>query len=61
MDEGLGRMLAGLEKQGALDRTAALVIGDSGCSYGEHGLSEERRLACEESIRLPVSCVTRRL
>jgi arylsulfatase A-like enzyme len=31
-----------------------MVIGDNGYFYGEHGLSEERRLAYEESIRLPL-------
>ena len=54
VDEGLGRMLAALEKQGVLDQTVVMVIGDNGYFYGEHGLSEERRLAYEESIRLPL-------
>ncbi|MEY2881231.1 MAG: Choline-sulfatase [Verrucomicrobiota bacterium] len=54
VDEGLGQMFAALEKQGALDRTVVMVIGDNGYFYGEHGLSEERRLAYEESIRLPL-------
>jgi N-acetylglucosamine-6-sulfatase len=54
VDEGLGRMLAVLERQGALDRTVVMVVGDNGYFYGEHGLSEERRLAYEESIRLPL-------
>ncbi len=54
VDEGLGQMLAELEKQGGLDRTDAMVIGDNGYFYGEHGLSQERRLAYEESIRLPL-------
>ncbi len=54
VDEGLGQILAALEKQGALDRTVVMVVGDNGYFYGEHGLSEERRLAYEESIRLPL-------
>ena len=54
VDEGLGQIFAELEKQGALDRTVVMVIGDNGYFYGEHGLSEERRLAYEESIRLPL-------
>jgi hypothetical protein len=53
VDEGLGRLLAALEERGALDRTVVMVVGDNGYFYGEHGLSEERRLAYEESIRLP--------
>lgn len=54
VDEGLGRLLASLERRGALDQTAVIVVGDNGYFYGEHGLSEERRLAYEESIRLPL-------
>jgi N-acetylglucosamine-6-sulfatase len=54
VDEGLGRIFAALEKQGALDQTVVMVIGDNGYFYGEHGLSQERRLAYEESIRLPL-------
>lgn len=54
VDEGLGRIMAALEEQGSLDRTVVMVIGDNGYFYGEHGLSEERRLAYEESIRLPL-------
>jgi N-acetylglucosamine-6-sulfatase len=54
VDEGLGRMLASLEKQGVLNQTVVMLLGDNGYFYGEHGLSEERRLAYEESIRLPL-------
>jgi len=54
VDEGLGQILAALAKQGTLDQTVVMVIGDNGYFYGEHGLSEERRLAYEESIRLPL-------
>lgn len=54
VDEGLGQIFAELEKQGRLDQTVMMVIGDNGFFYGEHGLSEERRLAYEESIRLPL-------
>ena len=54
VDEGLGRMFDALEKKGILDRTVIMLVGDNGYFYGEHGLSEERRLAYEESIRLPL-------
>ena len=54
VDEGLGRMMTALEKQGVLDKTVLMLVGDNGYFYGEHGLSEERRLAYEESIRLPL-------
>jgi N-acetylglucosamine-6-sulfatase len=54
VDESLGRILEALATQGALDDTVVLLTGDNGFFYGEHGLSEERRLAYEESIRLPL-------
>lgn len=54
VDESLGRIMEALEKQGVLDQTVIMLVGDNGYFYGEHGLSEERRLAYEESIRLPL-------
>jgi len=54
VDEGLGRITEALQQRGALDDTVILLTGDNGYFYGEHGLSEERRLAYEESIRLPL-------
>jgi N-acetylglucosamine-6-sulfatase len=54
VDEGLGRIVDALAKKGELDDTVILLTGDNGYFYGEHGLSEERRLAYEESIRLPL-------
>ncbi len=54
VDEGLARIMEALRKRGALDDTVILLTGDNGYFYGEHGLSQERRLAYEESIRLPL-------
>jgi len=54
VDHGLGRMMDALEHQGSLDRTAIIFTSDNGFWYGEHGLSEERRLPYEEGIRMPV-------
>ncbi len=54
IDEGLGRILKELEEKGELDRTAILLTGDHGYWYGEHGLNEERRLAYEEALRIPM-------
>jgi len=54
VDESLGRILEALATRGALDDTVVLLTGDNGYFYGEHGLSEERRLAYEESIRVPL-------
>jgi N-acetylglucosamine-6-sulfatase len=54
VDEGVGQILETLEKQGRLDRTLIVFTSDEGYFYGEHGLSVERRLAYEESIRVPL-------
>ena len=53
-DEGLGKIFAVLEAQKQLDNTLIIFTSDEGYFYGEHGLSFERRLAYEESIRIPL-------
>ncbi|MGQ0734028.1 MAG: sulfatase family protein [Acidobacteriota bacterium] len=54
VDDSLGRILATLESRGTLDNTVVVFTSDHGYFYGEHGLSEERRLAYEETIRIPL-------
>jgi N-acetylglucosamine-6-sulfatase len=54
VDEGLGRMLRALEASGQLANTLVVFTSDEGYFYGEHGLSVERRLAYEESARIPL-------
>jgi len=54
VDDGLGRILESLERRGELDNTAIAFTSDHGYFYGEHGLSAERRLAYEETIRIPL-------
>jgi N-acetylglucosamine-6-sulfatase len=54
VDEGLGAILRALEQKGILENTVIVFTSDHGYWYGEHGLSEERRLAYEESIRIPL-------
>jgi len=54
VDDGVGELLKALEEQGQLDKTLIVFTSDEGYFYGEHGLSEERRLAYEESIRIPL-------
>ena len=53
VDEGVGMLLAALERQGKLDDTLILFLGDNGYFFGEHGLGPERRFAYEEGIRSP--------
>ena len=43
-----------LKETGQLDNTVIVFASDNGYFYGEHGLSVERRLAYEESIRMPL-------
>ena len=54
VDDSLGRIVALLEKAGSLDNTVVVFTSDHGYFYGEHGLNEERRLAYEETIRIPL-------
>jgi len=54
VDEGLGQILEMLEAQGSLENTLIVFTSDEGYFYGEHGLSVERRLAYEESARIPL-------
>jgi N-acetylglucosamine-6-sulfatase len=54
VDDSLGRILATLEKRGVLNDTVVVFTSDHGYFYGEHGLNEERRLAYEETIRIPM-------
>ncbi len=54
VDDGVGRILATLEANGKLDETIVVLTSDHGYFYGEHGLSAERRLAYEETIRIPM-------
>lgn len=54
VDESLGRILAAIEALGELDNTIVVVTSDHGFWYGEHGLSNERRLAYEEGLRIPM-------
>jgi arylsulfatase A-like enzyme len=54
IDEGLGSLLAELEESRALENTVIVFGSDNGFFFGEHGLSVERRLPYEESIRAPL-------
>jgi arylsulfatase A-like enzyme len=54
IEEGVGKILKALEEIKQLDNTILVLASDNGYFYGEHGLSVERRLAYEESIRMPL-------
>src|SRR5262249_26529720 len=50
----VGEIFKALKETGQLDNTVIVFTSDNGYFYGEHGLSVERRLAYEESIRMPL-------
>jgi N-acetylglucosamine-6-sulfatase len=54
VDESLARIDSTLREMGELDNTVVILTSDHGYFYGEHGLNEERRLAYEETIRIPL-------
>ena len=54
IEEGVGQIWQALKETGQLDNTLIVFTSDNGYFYGEHGLSVERRLAYEESIRMPL-------
>jgi len=54
VEDGIGEILKALKETRRLDNTVIVFAGDNGYFYGEHGLSVERRLAYEESIRIPL-------
>ena len=54
VDRGLGRLMAILESKKLLDDTVFVVTSDQGFFYGEFSLAQERRLAYEQSIHIPL-------
>lgn len=54
VDESLARIEDVLREMGELDNTVIVLTSDHGYFYGEHGLNEERRLAYEETARIPL-------
>ena len=54
VDRSIGEIVAALEETGRLDNTVVVLTSDQGFFYGEFGLAQERRLAYEPSIRIPL-------
>ncbi|HKV33758.1 MAG TPA: sulfatase [Pyrinomonadaceae bacterium] len=54
IEEGVSEIMKALKETNQLDHTVIVLASDNGYFYGEHGLSVERRLAYEESIRMPL-------
>ncbi len=53
VDESVGRVVAALEERGLLERTLVVFTSDNGLLFGEHQ-APDKRLAFEESIRVPL-------
>lgn len=53
IDDGVGVVLAALEKTGQLDNTVFVFTSDNGYFWREHGLGD-KRWAFDESIRIPL-------
>jgi N-acetylglucosamine-6-sulfatase len=54
VDEGVRRIVDALSKSGELDNTAIAFVSDNGYFFGEHRVPNEKYLAYEESIRIPM-------
>jgi arylsulfatase A-like enzyme len=54
VEEGVGQIFHALQERKILDQTLFIFTSDHGYFYGEHGLGVERRLAYEETARIPL-------
>ncbi len=54
VDEGVGQLLAALERKGELDRTVIVYTSDNGYLMGEHGVIDQKRWAYEPALRIPL-------
>lgn len=53
VDESIGKVMDYLDKQGLLESTLIIYMGDNGFQFGEHGLID-KRVAYEASMRVPM-------
>jgi len=53
VDENVGRLMDYLKKEGLLESTLIIYMGDNGFQFGEHGLID-KRTAYEASMRVPM-------
>jgi N-acetylglucosamine-6-sulfatase len=54
VDDGVGMIFDSLEKSGELDNTLIIFASDNGFLFGEHGQFRNKRVAYDESIRIPL-------
>ena len=53
VDEGVGQLLAALERTGELDNTIFIYTSDNGFFMGEHGSFNGKRMPYDEALRVP--------
>jgi len=57
LDGVLEKLFAGLEEQGALDRTLVVLAGDHGEGFGEHGRRQHDSVIYEEGLHVPLMLI----
>jgi arylsulfatase A-like enzyme len=55
VDEGLGRLISALRESGQLENTVVVYLSDNGLYYGEHRLTDEKRLPLDPALRIPLA------
>ncbi|MCA9435574.1 MAG: sulfatase, partial [Candidatus Omnitrophica bacterium] len=54
VDDGMGQIFEALERTGQLDNTLIIFTSDNGFTFGEHGEFNNKRVAYDPSIRIPL-------
>ncbi len=54
VDDGVGMIMESLKSLGQLDNTLIIFTSDNGFLFGEHGEFNNKRVAYEESLRVPM-------
>tara|TARA_R110002049_G_scaffold309268_1_gene519551 strand:- start:72627 stop:74078 length:1452 start_codon:yes stop_codon:yes gene_type:complete len=54
VDDGIGMLIDALSDRNVLDQTVFVFTSDNGFLQGEHGVFNQKRVAFEESIRIPL-------
>ena len=55
VDEQFSRLVAALRESGQLENTVVVYLSDNGLYYGEHRLTDEKRLPLEPALRIPLA------
>lgn len=61
IDRHIGDLMQELDRRGTLDETLVVVVGDHGEAFGQHGRNGHGADVHEESVRVPLILINRRL